>query len=238
MSLAESHRRSSNGNRRAQGPSESIIRVSLIPHGFLLDLLRADGYPALAVLIGLECVGLPLPGETLLIGAALLATRTQSIDINLVVLSATLGAIIGQFISYAIGYRFGYRMLRRYGARFGLTTSRLALGRLMFRRHGVKVVMVSRFVAVLRQLAGLLAGATHMSWRRFMAANVVGSVLWAAGYGYGAAALGDTLKRVAGPVALALGIAVAIAIIAGMLFIRWHERRLTQRLSRARCAPD
>src|ERR1017187_9672765 len=63
MSPAESHRRSSDGNRRAQGPSENIIRVSLIPHGFLLDLLRADGYPALAVLVGLECVGLPLPGE-------------------------------------------------------------------------------------------------------------------------------------------------------------------------------
>jgi membrane protein DedA with SNARE-associated domain len=71
-----------------------------------------------------------------------------------------------------------------------------------------------------------------------MAANVVGSVLWAAGYGYGAAALGDTLKQVAGPVALVLGIAGAIAIVAGVLFIRWHERRLTQRPSRAHRAPS
>ncbi len=238
MSPAKTHRRSSDGNRRAQWPSESILRVSLIPHGFLMDLLHADGYPALAVLVGLECVGLPLPGETLLIGAALFATRTGSIDINLVVLSATLGAIVGQSISYAIGYTLGYRMLRRYGARIGLTTARLALGRLLFRRHGVKVVVASRFVALLRQLAGLLAGAAHMPWTRFLAANVVGSVLWAAGYGYGAAALGDTLKRVAGPVALALGSAVVIAIVAGVVFIRWHERRLTQRLTRARRAPS
>ena len=71
-----------------------------------------------------------------------------------------------------------------------------------------------------------------------MAANVVGSVLWAAGYGYGAAALGDTLKRVAGPVALALGIAVAIAIVVGVLWIRRRERQLTERPSRLRRAPS
>ena len=208
--------------------------MSLIPHDFLVELLRAYGYPALALLIALECLGLPLPGETLLIGGALVATRTQRIDIHLVVLSAALGAIVGQLIGYAIGYTLGYRMLRRYGTRIGLTASRLALGRLLFRRHGVKVVVISRFVALLRQLAGLLAGATRMSWTRFMAANVVGSVLWAAGYGYGAAALGDTLKQVAGPLALALGIAAAIAVVAGVLFIRRHERRLTERTSRLR----
>lgn len=208
--------------------------MSLIPHDFLVELLRAYGYPALALLIALECLGLPLPGETLLIGGALVATRTQRIDIHLVVLSAALGAIGGQLIGYAIGYTLGYPMLRRYGARVGLTAPRLALGRLLFRRHGVAVVVVSRFVALLRQLAGLLAGATRMPWTRFMVANVVGSVLWAAGYGYGAAALGDTLKRVAGPIALVLGIAVATAVVAGVLFIRRHERQLTERTSRLR----
>jgi len=210
--------------------------VSLIPHDFLIELLRTYGYPALGVLIALECLGLPLPGETLLIGAALFATRTQHLSIHIVVLSAALGAIIGQLGGYVIGYTLGYRLLRRYGARVGLTPSRLALGRVLFRRHGVKVIVVSRFVALLRSLAGLLAGATHMSRTRFMAANVVGSVVWAAGYGYGAAALGETLKRVAGPVALALGIAVAIAVVAGVLFIRRHERQLTDRPSRVRRA--
>jgi membrane protein DedA with SNARE-associated domain len=212
--------------------------VSLFPHDVLVDLLRVYGYPALGLLIALECLGLPLPGETLLIGAALLAIHTQQININLVVLSATLGAIVGQLGGYVIGYTLGYRMLRRYGARVGLTTSRLALGRLLFRRHGVKVLVASRFVAVLRQLAGLLAGATHMSWTRFMVANVVGSVLWAAGYGYAAAALGDTLKQVEGPVAFALGVAVAIAVVAAVLFIRRQERQLTDRASRARRTPN
>jgi membrane protein DedA with SNARE-associated domain len=206
--------------------------MSLIPHDFLVDLLRAYGYPALAVLIALECIGLPLPGETLLIGGALIAARTQHLNIHLVVLAATLGAIAGQLGGYAIGATLGYRLLRRYGARVGLTTSRLALGRLLFRRHGVKVIVVSRFVALLRQLAGLLAGAARMPLPRFMAANVLGSVLWAGGYGYGAAALGETLKRVAGPVAVALGIVVAVAIVIGVLWIRRRERELTERPSR------
>jgi membrane protein DedA with SNARE-associated domain len=203
-----------------------------------MDLLRAYGYPALGFLIALECLGLPLPGETLLIGAALFAIHTHQINIHLVVLAAALGAIVGQLSGYAIGYTFGYRILRRHGARVGLTRSRLALGRLLFRQHGVKVVVISRFVALLRQLAGLLAGATRMPLARFMTANVIGSVLWAGLYGYGAAALGETLKRVAGPIALALGIAAAIAIVAGIVFIRRHERRLTERSSRDRRAPS
>ena len=210
--------------------------MSLIPHDFLVGLLRAYGYPALAVLIALECLGLPLPGETLLIGGALVAIHTQHINIHLVVVSATIGAIVGQLGGYLIGYTLGYRMLRRYGARVGLTASRLALGRLLFRRHGVKVLVVSRFVALLRQLAGLLAGATRMPWPRFMAGNVVGSVLWAAGYGYGAAALGDTLKHVAGPVALLLGAVVVIAVVVGVLWVRRRERELIERPSRARRA--
>lgn len=206
--------------------------MSLIPHHVLVQFLHAYGYPALAILIALECLGLPLPGETLLIGGVLYAVHTHDIDINLVVLAAALGASVGQFGGYLIGYTLGYRLLRKQGARIGLTPSRLSLGRILFRRHGVKVVIASRFVAVLRQIAGLLAGATRMPWPRFLAANVVGSILWAGGYGFGAEALGDTLKRLAGPLAIGLGVAVAGAIIAGVLFVRHHERRLLDRAAR------
>ncbi len=206
--------------------------MSLIPHDFLVGFLHAYGYPALAILIALECLGLPLPGETLLIGAVLFAVRTHQIDVNLVVLAASLGAIAGQAGGYVIGYTLGYRLLRQYGGRIGLTPSRLVLGRILFRRHGVKVIVVSRFVALLRQLAGLLAGATRMPWPRFIVANVVGSVLWSAGYGYGAEILGETLKRVAGPVAIGLGVLVAAAVVAGVLFVRHHERRLATRAQR------
>jgi len=206
--------------------------VSFIPHHVLVQLLHAYGYPALAILIALECLGLPLPGETLLIGAVLYAVHTRNLDTSLVVLSASLGAFVGQLGGYMIGYTLGYRLLRTHGARIGLTASRLSLGRILFRRHGVKVVIASRFVALLRQLAGLLAGATRMPWPRFLAANAVGSVLWAAGYGLGAEALGDTLKHLAGPLAIGLGVIVAGGIAAGILFVRHHERRLTDRAAR------
>jgi membrane protein DedA with SNARE-associated domain len=206
--------------------------VSFIPHDALVHLLHSYGYPALGLLIALECLGLPLPGETLLIGAVLFAVRTHQININLVVLAASLGAIVGQIGGYVIGYTLGYRLLRKHGSRIGLTPSRLVLGRVLFRRHGVKLVIASRFVALLRQIAGLLAGAARMPWHRFLAANVAGSVMWAAGYGYGAEALGDTLKRVAGPFAIVLGGAAAALIIGGILFVRHHEKRLARRVAR------
>jgi len=206
--------------------------VSFIPHNVLVQLLHAYGYPALAILIALECLGLPLPGETLLIGAVLYAVHTRNLDTSLIVLSATLGAFAGQFAGYGIGYTLGYRLLRKHGARIGLTASRLALGRVLFRQHGMKVIIVSRFVALLRQIAGLLAGATRMPWPRFLVANAVGSVLWAAGYGLGAEALGDTLKHVAGPLAIGLGAIVACGVVAGILFVRHHERRLMNRALR------
>ncbi len=96
----------------------------------------------------------------------------------------------------------------------------------------MKVVIASRFVAILRQIAGLLAGATRMPWPRFLIANAVGSILWAAGYGLGAEALGDTLKNLAGPMAIGLGVLVAAGIVAGILFVRHHERRLMARATR------
>ena len=206
--------------------------MSFVPHHVLVQFLHAYGYPALAILIALECLGLPLPGETLLIGAVLYAVRTRDIDIDLVVIAAALGAFLGQFGGYLIGYTLGYRLLRKHGSRIGLTPSRLSLGRILFRRHGVKVVIASRFVAILRQIAGLLAGATRMPWPRFLAANAVGSIMWAGGYGFGAEALGDTLKRLAGPIAIGLGVVVAGAIVAGILFVRHHERRLMDRAAR------
>ncbi len=212
--------------------SETCLAVSLIPHDVLVHLLHTYSYPALAVLIALECLGLPLPGETLLIGAVLFAVRTHRIDINLIVLAASLGAILGQLGGYAVGYTLGYRLLHKYGPRIGLTPTRIILGRVLFRRHGVKVVIASRFVALLRQVAGLLAGAARMPWLRFMAANIVGSVIWAAGYGYAAAALGATLKRIAGPFAIALACIAAGLIIGGVLFVRHHEKRLAQRVAR------
>ena len=142
----------------------------------LIELLHAYGNVVLGIVVGLESVGLPLPGETLLIAGAVIAATSHQLNIALVILSAAAGAIVGQMTGYAIGWGIGFRLLRRYGRFIGLTDRRLAYGRALFRRHGVKVVFASRFIALLRTLAALLAGANHMPWGRFMTANVAGKV--------------------------------------------------------------
>ena len=121
----------------------------------LIQLLHSYGNVVLGVVVGLESIGLPLPGETLLIAAAVLAGTTHQMNIVLVVLSAALGAIIGQTAGYAIGWSVGFRLLRRHGRAIGLTDRRLAFGRALFRRHGVKVVFASRFIVLLRVAIGI-----------------------------------------------------------------------------------
>jgi membrane protein DedA with SNARE-associated domain len=192
----------------------------------LIQLLHAYGNVVLGVVVGLESLGLPLPGETLLIAAAVLAGTTHQMNILLVVLSATVGAIVGQAAGYAIGWSVGFRLLRRYGRAVGLTERRLAFGRALFRRHGVKVVFASRFIVLLRTLAALLAGANRMPWGRYMVGNVAGSVAWSGLYGFGAFLLGHEAKQVAGPVAIGIGIFVVAALVAGGLYVRRRERQL------------
>jgi membrane protein DedA with SNARE-associated domain len=105
-------------------------------------------YVAIATIIALESMSVPLPGETVLVLASLFASQ-QHFHIVGVIAAAATGAVLGEF---------GYRLLRRYGGHLGLTTSKIKLGQYLFMRHGGKVVFFGRFVAVLRVLAAVLAG--------------------------------------------------------------------------------
>ena len=212
------------------------LGTSMFSLHHLIELLHAYGYTALGIAVGLESFGLPLPGESLLIAAAVIAATTHQLGIVWVVAAAALGAIIGQIGGYWIGRSVGYRLLRRYGRYIGLTDRRVAFGRALFRRHGVKVVIVSRFIALLRTVGALLAGANRMPWPHFMAANVIGGVAWAALYGFGAFALGHEARLVAGPAAIGIAI-VAMVIIAGaVLYVRRQESRLLARPVTARAS--
>ncbi len=195
-------------------------------HTFI-GLLHAYGYTGLALVVGLESLGLPLPGEGLLIMAAVYAGSTHELNPYLVGLAAALGSIVGQMLGYGIGLSVGYRLLRRYGDRIGLTWRRLALGRLLFRRHGVKVVVVARFVIVLRMIAALLAGANRMPLQRFVVANVVGSVAWAAFYSVSASMLGTQMKHQSGPIGIVVGMVTVLVFGIGSWIVHRHERRLT-----------
>lgn len=141
-------------------------------------------YLVVAGVIGLESLGVPLPGEIVLVAAALMSSRhTLAVDPAGVGLAAAAGAIIGDSIGYSIGRRFGMTLFERLGRRFPkhFGPGHVALARQFFTRWGVWAVFFGRFVALLRIFAGPLAGALKMRYSHFLAANAAGGVVWACG---------------------------------------------------------
>ena len=203
----------------------------------LHQFLSEYGYAAVFVFVMVESLGVPFPGETVLITAALYAGATHHLEIELVWAAAAAAAIIGDNIGYAVGFYGGYPLLLRYGSRIRLDEAKLKVGRLVFDRHGGKVVFFGRFISVLRTYAAFLAGVNHMAYPRFFAFNAAGGIIWSAIYAFGFYFAGSALSKVRGSVDIAIGIA-AVAIIVGFLFwVRGHLRRLEQEAEKAYPGP-
>jgi membrane protein DedA with SNARE-associated domain len=196
------------------------------------DALSTYGYGAVALAVGIESVGVPFPGETTLLAAAIYAATSHRLDITLVVAAASLGAILGDNIGFWLGRELGFRVLLRFGNRIRMTPARIKLGQYLFQRYGAEVVFFGRFVALLRALAAFLAGANEMTWTRFLFFNAAGGIVWASLYGFGAYFLGRGMERLAGPVGIGLGIAVVAAIGVWMVFLHQNEQRLTAEAER------
>jgi membrane protein DedA with SNARE-associated domain len=141
-------------------------------------------YLVVGMVIGLESLGIPLPGEIALVSAALLASR-HTLDINPVGVgaAATVGAIVGDTIGYSIGRRYGMGLFERLGRRFPkhFGPGHVALAKQFFTRWGMWAVFFGRFIALLRIFAGPLAGALKMPYSHFLAANASGGLIWAGG---------------------------------------------------------
>lgn len=141
-------------------------------------------YAVVGLIIGLESLGIPLPGEIALVSAALLASR-HTLDINPVGVgaAATIGAIVGDTIGYSIGHRYGMGLFERLGRRFPkhFGPGHVALAKQFFTRWGMGAVFFGRFIALLRIFAGPLAGALKMPYSHFLAANASGGLIWAGG---------------------------------------------------------
>ncbi|ATZ27987.1 DedA family protein [Streptomyces lavendulae] len=140
-------------------------------------------YLLVGLVIGLESLGIPLPGEIILVSAALLASQHGHIDPVVLGACAVAGAIIGDSIGYAIGRRGGKPLLERLGRRFPkhFGPAHVALAERSFDKWGMWAVFFGRFVALLRIFAGPLAGVLRMPYWRFLIANVLGGILWAGG---------------------------------------------------------
>ncbi|MDB5376951.1 MAG: DedA family protein [Rubritepida sp.] len=151
--------------------------------------LAAYGLFAIFGLIYLESLGLPVPGESALIGASVLAIHGEfSVFSLLAVVWAA--AVLGDSTGYLIGRVGGRPLLRRYGWLVRLTPERLARLKELFRRRGALIIVGARFVVLLRQLNGLVAGSMGMPWPHFVAANALGGALWAAAWTLGPYYLG------------------------------------------------
>jgi membrane protein DedA with SNARE-associated domain len=199
----------------------------------LNDFILAYGYAAVAAIVALECVGIPLPGEIVLIAAAIYAGSTQHLNIGLVIAAAAGGAFMGNVAGFAIGRRYGYPLLLRYGAYIGLNDGRIKIGQYLFHQHGAKVVVLARFVAILRSFGGMLAGANRMPWRPFLIANGAGAVVWAIIYGLLAFALGDEVHKLMGPVGIGIGLIAAVAMAIGIALLARREAQLLADAERA-----
>jgi membrane protein DedA with SNARE-associated domain len=204
----------------------------VLPLHWLEAALRAHGYTAVGLGVLLESIGLPLPGESLMIAAAVYAATTHRLNILLIVPIAAVGAVCGDQIGYGIGRWIGYRVLARWGRKIGLSEARLELGRFLFRRYGARVVFLGRFVAVLRTCVALLAGANRMPWRAFLLWNALGGIGWSCLYGFGAYLLGKAAKQVTGPVGLGLAVLGGLGLIAAFVFVKRNEARLLEEARR------
>lgn len=190
-------------------------------------------YLVVGLVIGLESLGIPLPGEIALVSAALLASR-HTLDISPVAVgaAATVGAIVGDTIGYSIGHRYGLGLFERLGRRFPkhFGPGHVALAKQLFARWGGWAVFFGRFVALLRILAGPLAGALKMPYPRFLVANASGAVLWAGGTTAVVYYLGLAAERWLARFSwVALVVAVLVGV-AGTLLLRERTRNLIAEL--------
>jgi membrane protein DedA with SNARE-associated domain len=206
------------------------------PEG-LDHLIATYGYLAISVVIGIESMGIPLPGETMLILAAMYAVRNPDLNIWLIAAAASAGAIIGDNCGYWIGKRLGYPLLRRFGSRFGMSDRRIKLGQYLFAKFGPWVVFFGRFIALLRILAAFLAGVNRMNWSLFTLANAAGGMLWALVFAFGGYYLGRIVLEVQGTLGPIVFAGAAVMLVALGLLVRHQETRFLERAERALPGP-
>ncbi len=203
----------------------------------LNSLVINYGYLAVFLGVGMESIGIPVPGETILILAGTYAGLTHHLNPVVIVGAAAAGAIIGDTIGFWVGDKGGYRLLRRYGSTIRFDEPKIKVAKLLFALHGGKVVFFGRFVAVLRTYAAFLAGVTRMHYRRFLLYNASGGIVWAAAYGFGAYYFGKTLERISGVLTwVFVGLAVAVTVGA-VLVVRRRTEELIVRAEAAYPGP-
>ena len=205
----------------AAGPA-----VALLLPAAIFGLSSSLGY-LLPAIIGLESMGIPSPGETALVLAAVLASQGQ-LKIWLVILIGVASAIAGDNLGYLLGRRFGRELLIIRGPLRRERIRAVRVGERFFERHGPKAVFLARFIALVRFAAAWLAGINRMPWRLFFFWNALGGTVWGVTYGlvgyYGGKAAEPVLARVG----VIGAIVLAVVAVGGVVYLRIRERRAVE----------
>lgn len=198
--------------------------IAVISGGEISHLLGRWGYGLVFIITALQSVGVPLPGTTALVAAALYAGSTHHLAITGVVLAAAVGGVCGNVAGFVIGRWGGSRALGSYGHYLRLTPERLRTFRTRFLRHSWQIVFVGRFITGLRNLTGLLAGTNRMAFNRFLLAAGTSAALWALMNGLGYFYFGHLLRTASVEVDVLLALA-GVAWIAGAIVYTWKRGR-------------
>lgn len=191
----------------------------------MTSLVQHYGLFILFVLIGAESAGIPLPGETALATAGVLASQGK-LDIVAVIAVAASAAIIGDNVGYWIGRLGGRKLLQRWGWLERHASKVLPWSERFFRRHGGKTIFLARFFAVLRVTAAWLAGVSRMHWWQFFLWNAAGGICWAVLVGlvayYAGHAAADAINRYG----LFAGAAIVVLVLVGAAALHFWRRRM------------
>jgi membrane protein DedA with SNARE-associated domain len=197
--------------------------------GAMAPWIQTYGSAAVFVILTFESLGFPLPGESLLVVAAILAGRGE-ISFPVLLLSAWGSAVIGDNIGYLIGRTLGHTLLRRYGGKVGIKPESLRKVETVFARYGAVAVGFARFVNILRQLNGVVAGALEMHWLKFLFFNALGGAAWVVAWTTAGFYLGtheaklEELVQKLGIFGVVIAISAA-ALVVGVIWHRTHRAR-------------
>ena len=186
----------------------------------LIEIPANVGYAAVFALIAVETMGIPVPAETALIAAALLAHDHQMDVATLTVIAAT-AAILGDNVGFAIGRKVGRRVLLAPGPFERHRRRVIEVGEPFFERHGPKAVFLGRWVAGLRITSAWLAGVNRMSWPTFLFWNALGGICWAISIALAAYFAGRGAERIVN----VAGVGGAVVVVAGGLVLLLIVRR-------------
>ncbi len=192
----------------------------------MTQLLLDYGLVLLFAFVAIESAGVPIPGETALITAALFA-RPEHHHWSLVsvIVVAAVAAIVGDNIGYLLGRYGGRKLINRWGFVERYAQKALPPSERFFEKHGPKAVFFGRFVAVLRVTAAWLAGLSHMQWWRFFAWNAAGGIIWATGVSLLAYWAGKAVAEAVGKYGLYAVVFLLVLGVLGYLGLRtWRKR--------------